>query len=268
MKFIMYCEGEFADIQSVLDVARLFNAQEDVILLSDGKNNVKGVTNVDISDYYTEASALKKLYQHKSTNPDEFELISIIRWCVLSEYVQKNGVEEFYFCDYDVISCFSAGGEASYWVGNDFCLSNQISGGISFWFNMDALEDYVNLMFDVYSGADKEAREYVFGHYEHLKKTNQPGGVCDMTFLAYMRTLDKYTIGELCDIKKDSVFDPNIMITEGWKEHNGCKDIYFHEGMPYCDGDKGPIKFKAIHCSFLGKPKIKRYCNEILKYWR
>ena len=155
-----------------------------VILITDVPKEYEhtGATCVDFKNYGSRINHFEKIYKHFSTNSYPLELICIIRWFVVYDYMKKNNIIRAFICDSDVLIYENLTDiDNKYLKDHEFMIcsshSKDVTGGQSIW-NCNKLQDFVIFCFRFYN--------YQMQNMENWHKTyNSPGGICDMTLLYY-----------------------------------------------------------------------------------
>ena len=151
-----------------LCLKQLKKYDNDVILLNDNPNNFNKLKNdtcniVNYRDYYINASKFNKIYKHFSTNSYQLELICIIRWMCIYEYMKKHNIQRAFICDSDVLIYDNITNiDNQYLKDYDYMLcsssSKNLTGGQSIW-NINKLKDFVEFIFEFYTGETLEKIE-------------------------------------------------------------------------------------------------------------
>ena len=77
-----------------------------VILITDvveKYKKIEGLTLINSNKYVEKLNNFQKLYIHLSTNSRILELLCIIRWFVVHDYMNENNIERAFICDSDVL---------------------------------------------------------------------------------------------------------------------------------------------------------------------
>jgi hypothetical protein len=187
LPIIIFHLGDREYVHLCLKQAKKYN--ENVILLTDIPNvyQYTGANCVDFKKYANRINEFQKLYKHFSTNSYQLELICIIRWFVVYDYMKEFEIHRAFICDSDVLIYDNiANIDNEYLKAYDFMLcsshSKDLNGCHSIW-NFNNLQDFVIFCFKFY----KQQLPNIEKWHQSYKK---PGGICDMTLLYY------YTHGE------------------------------------------------------------------------
>jgi len=208
-------------------------------------------------------------YVHLNSNSQKFELLCFQRWFVINEFVKSRGITEFCHIDSDVLLYTDLTKEAEQYRFADYTLSKRESPHVSFWFNMKALDDFVDFLDFVYSYPNMMFSKEIFQHYHNLKQNGMSGGVCDMTLLKTFADKRNYVCAETSGIVNGEMFDHNMTEVKGWVSDYGIKKIDFVDNMPVAykietvNGVKTevPVKMKCLHCSGAAKDKITEFAR-------
>ena len=255
---------------------------KNVIFITDNVEKykeIKGLTLVDSNKYMEKINAFQKLYIHLSTNSHILELVCIIRWFVVHEYMNENNIERAFICDsdvliYDNISKINENNLKEYPLMLCSSPSKNLTGGQSIW-NLSELEKFVKFVFDFYE--NQENRENMISWYS---KNKSNGGICDMTLLYYFAHNESKFNGlrlpnypsfkmELNQIfENEFTFDlhmdaaGNHEYPEDWEmSERGSKNIKYIDGIPYCHNKrlKKDIRFILLHFQGRNKAIMKEY---------
>jgi len=259
-------KGDQKYLRYSLEQAKRSNPKSQIILIGDRSNNKYDVSHFDIQNFSESANEFTNFYQHLSTQPYLFELFCIQRWFILNEFVQKLGINRFFYADSDVLIFADILKESNKFINYDLALVNGMSGGVSFWFNKDVLNFFCNFIRNIYMKNDIDNYEEIIKLAEDYKKTKRPGGVSDMAFFYLFKKQNLAKIGELTEIIDSSTYDANF--SEGqngqyiFRKRCGVKKIIWRGDYPYGELAEGKfIKFNALHL----QGSSKNYIQRILK---
>ena len=261
---------------------------DNVILITDNVEKykeIKGLTLVDSNKYVEKINAFQKLYIHLSTNSRILELICIIRWFVVHEYMNENNIERAFICDSDIL-IYDNMTEVNnkYLKLYPFMLcsspSKNLCGSHSIW-NISELEKFVKFVFDFYE--NQENREDMISWYS---KNKSNGGICDMTLLYYFAHNETKFKGlrlpnyPTFKMELNQIFDNNFTFdlnmdstgnhtyTEDWEmSDRGSKNIKYINNVPYCHNKRlnKDIRFALLHFQGRNKAIMGEYYNKINK---
>lgn len=81
------------------------NKEAEIILIGDDLNSkINGISHYHFENYFKSAKEFENnSYIHMSKNNYQFELFCYQRWFVLHEFVEKNGIEYFWYLDSDFL---------------------------------------------------------------------------------------------------------------------------------------------------------------------
>jgi len=179
---IIFHLGNREYVHYCLKQAKKYN--EHVILLTDVPDayKISGATCVSIQKYKNRINEFQKLYKHFSTNSYQLELICIIRWFVVYDYMKEFKIDRAFICDSDVLIYENIENIDNKYLKNyEFMLcsspSKDLNGCHSIW-SFQKLQEFVIFCFKFY--------KQQMPNIENWHKTyNSPGGICDMTLLYY-----------------------------------------------------------------------------------
>lgn len=151
---------------------------EDVILLGDEANAHyrNRVRHFSIKDYFKEADFFAAFYSHLSLNIPAHELFCIQRWFALKEFVKGQNIDQFFYCDSDVmVYCDIAEVLEEYNCEVALPHLEGYSGHNSFW-TAKALSFFCDFSLLFYQ--DPENMQLWEDRYRATKES-----ICDMTLL-------------------------------------------------------------------------------------
>tara|TARA_Y100000389_G_scaffold192897_1_gene221044 strand:+ start:2231 stop:3097 length:867 start_codon:yes stop_codon:yes gene_type:complete len=261
---------------------------DNVILITDNLEKykeIKGLTLVDSNKYVEKINTFQKLYIHLSTNSRILELLCIIRWFVVHEYMNENNIERAFICDSDILIYDNITEvDDKYLKQYPFMLcsspSKNLCGSHSIW-NISELEKFVKFAFNYY-----ENQENRTNMIEWYSKNKSVGGICDMTLLYYFAHNESKFNGlrlpnyPSFKMELNQIFDNNFtfdlhMDSEGnhkypedWEmTERGSKNIKYINNVPYCYNKrlKKDIRFALLHFQGRNKSIMGEYYNKINK---
>ena len=285
MTIIIFHLGNQAYVKYCLQQALQYH--NEIVLLNDNPDNFKELSSdnckiVNYSNYTERVNKFNKIYKHFSTNYYQLELICIIRWMCIYEYMEKHNIQRAFICDSDVLIYDNITNiDCQYLKDSDYMLcsssSKNVTGGQSIW-NINKLKDFVEFIFAFYTGETLQKIENWWKIY------NEPGGICDMTLLYYFanNSLDfvglrlpdfPYFNQDLTQIfNNEFTFDLHLA-TYGNHPHpkeydinemTKNKNIKFINNKPYCFNKRlnKDIRFVLLHFQGRNKAIMKDYYNK------
>lgn len=258
---------------------------DNVILITDNVEKykeIKGLTLVDSNKYVEKINNFQKLYIHLSTNSHILELVCIIRWFVVHEYMNENNIERAFICDSDILIYDNITEvDDKYLKQYPFMLcsspSKNLCGSHSIW-NISELEKFVNFAFNFYE--NQENRTNIIEWYS---KNKSVGGICDMTLLYYFAHNESKFNGlrlpnyPSFKMELNQIFDNNFTFDlhmdsagnhkypEDWEmTERGSKNIKYINNVPYCYNKrlKKDIRFALLHFQGRNKSIMGEYYNK------
>ena len=271
LPIIIFHLGDREYVHLCLKQAKKYN--NNIILLTDVPDVYKhtGANCVHFQKYANRINEFQKLYKHFSTNSYQLELICIIRWFVVYDYMKEFKIERAFICDSDVLIYDNIEKiDNEYLKSYDYMLcsshSKDLNGCHSIW-NFNSLQDFVIFCFKFY----KQQLPNIEKWHQSYKK---PGGICDMTLLYYYAHNQETFVGlqlptfptidnDLTQIFGNTLtFDlhlathGNHLYPEDYETDNSNnKKIKYIDNQPYCFNKRlnKDIKFILLH--FQGKNK-------------
>lgn len=277
LPIIIFHLGDREYVHLCLKQAKKYN--NDVILLTDVPDVYKhtGATCVDFQKYANRINEFQKIYKHFSTNSYQLELICIIRWFVIYDYMKEFNIPRAFICDSDVLIYDNiANIDEKYLKSYDFMLcsshSKDVTGGQSIW-SFSNLQNFVIFCFKFY-------KEQLPNIEKWHKSYRAPGGICDMTLLYYYAHNQSIFQGlqlptfptidnDLTQIFDDELtFDlhlathGNHLYPEDYETDNiNNKKIKYINNQPYCFNKRlnKDIRFILLHFQGRNKTVMKDY---------
>lgn len=282
MTIIIFHLGNQAYVKYCLQQALQYH--NEIVLLNDNPDNFKELSSdnckiVNYSNYTERVNKFNKIYKHFSTNSYQLELICIIRWMCIYEYMEKHNIQRAFICDSDVLIYDNITNiDNQYLKDYDYMLcsssSKNVTGGQSIW-NINKLKAFVEFIFAFYTVETLQKIENWWKIY------NEPGGICDMTLLYYFanNSLDfvglrlpdfPYFNQDLTQIfNNEFTFDLHLA-TYGNHPHpkeyeinemTKNKNIKFINNKPYCFNKRlnKDIRFVLLHFQGRNKAIMKDY---------
>ena len=250
-----------------------------VHILTDNKDNFNynNVVSVNYSNYSNNLKKFEKIYQHFSTNSYQLELICIIRWMCIYEYMKEKNIEKAFICDSDVLLYDNISNIIDNYFKDNLYLSSSSSkntSGHCCIFTLNIMESFIKFCFDFYNTQIPNILKWKDSYKE-------PGGICDMTLLYYFCNNQTNFVGlRLPDypyfendltkvINNDFTFDLHL---GSYGNHNypeeyeinetlKNKNIKFINNIPYCYNTrlKKDIRFVLLHFQGRNKRIMKDY---------
>ena len=264
-----------------LNLKQATKHENKVHILTDNANNFNynNVVAVNYSNYSNNLKKFEKIYQHFSTNSYQLELICIVRWMCIYEYMKEENIVKAFICDSDVLIYDNISKIINTFFKKDLYLctsSCKNTSGHCCVFTLNIMESFVNFCFEFYNTQIPNILKWKDSYKE-------PGGICDMTLLYYfchnktnfvgLRLPDyPYFENDLTKIINDEfTFDLHLAhngnhIYPGDYEidmKNKNKNIKFINNNPYCYNNrlKKDIKFILLHFQGRNKRIMKDFYN-------
>lgn len=286
MTIIIFHLGSQAYVKQCLQQALKYD--NEIILLNDNPDHFKEFSNntnckiVNYNKYTERATTFKKMYKHYSTNSYQLELICILRWFCVYEYMEKHDIKRAFICDSDVLIYDTITSiDTKYLKDNDYMLcsssSKNVTGGQSIW-NINKLKEFVDFIFEFYTGETLQKMDTWWKTYK------EPGGICDMTLLYYFanNSLDfvglrlsnfPYFNQDLTQIFNNELTFDLHLATYGNHPHpeeyevnerTKNKNIKFIDNKPYCYNKRlqKDIRFILLHFQGRNKAIMKDYYSK------
>lgn len=278
LPIIIFHMGNQNYVHLCLLQAKKYN--DNVILLTDVPNsyNHTGATCIDFKKYCNRIDEFQKLYRHFSTNSYQQELICIIRWIIIYNYMKEFKIKRAFICDSDVFIYDNITNiDKDYLSSYDFMLcsshSKDVTGGQSIW-NFSNLQNFVIFCFKFYKQQLPNIEKW-------HKSYKAPGGICDMTLLYYYAHNQETFVGlqlptfPTIDNDLTQIFDNtltfdlhlathgNHLYPEDYEVDNITKNkkVKFINKKPYCFNKRlnKDIRFILLHFQGGNKSRMRDY---------
>jgi hypothetical protein len=245
--------------------ARQYNPSTPIVLIGNDENRCLLDVMPDlihvIPDYNDcDVSMLKKNYKHRSLQTETFELICILRWFFVRDFMKRNNIERclhidsdvFLFCDvWQVGEPFMKYGMTLSPWGD----SGNMIGHTCFINDLQLLDRFCNMVQEYYSNPEKSQFLDQMYTINLRKKKNFRFSISDMTFLKLFCDENQHHIANISDIINDTTFDNRLTSCEGGYTANSrlikeeMKKVIFENKIPYCWNKRlrKNIQFLSIH---------------------
>ena len=247
------------------------------VMLIGGKKCTGNIEFTNIDDYQNteQVAEFNRAYLHLSTNPEDYEKLCLQRWFYLLEHMRRHALDAVFYHDTDVLF-FSTATRVRELYGTsldyaavcilpleDSTAIANMSAHSSYW-TRPALEDFCYYQIRQYT--DKDSRADLIERKRRHAAQGRLGGICDMTLISDFARQARIPVGNLLEIKNDSVFDHGIHLGDG--DIKGAflmranakivrkigRDYYFIRAA-----DEKPILALSIHCQGVYKEWIRTY---------
>lgn len=225
---------------------------DDVKAYSDMSSNV---TLVNISSQLSLINDFQNIYVHASPNSPVLEIICIVRWILIHQYMLKNNIQKAFICDSDVLLYDNVTDILPDVFFEDGCVlctcpKHQIvTGGQSVW-SLSRLGEFVKFIYEFYTTQTENIKSII-------KMPRKVAGISDMTLLYYFihnrkeftglklegNPHPKYALNDVYVVPNSNrlvVFDLHLDTHGSHKYPNewamgtdGRKVLRFHFGKPY-----------------------------------
>ena len=265
---VLVQRGECEYLQTLLAVARRWNPETEIMVISDVDYSgaAARVRHIPISEYSKAEEALNSCYQHFSYYDFEFERFCMARWFILRDFMQREGLQICFHADSDLAIVCELRDVAPRFTQFDLTLAGTHCGHSSFINSREALAAFCDLVSNSFRS---EKQNYLSRQRaNHLEKnlgwrpTVEP--VNDMFFWEQLRASDRVSIGEMCVIENNSSFDYALGSRElGYQMSGEFKAIHWREDIPYCLHEPSGLDIRLNTLHFRGSAK-----SQISPYFR
>lgn len=258
------------------------NKESEIILIGDDSNSTfEGITHYHFKDYFKGSKEFEEnSYIHMSKNDYQFELFCYQRWFILQEFVEKRGIEYFWYLDsdflvYENLQKYLQEQVKEYTIDVVGFDSRNSGDGDSFMPCFNRLSIKAIREITLFFKQSYEDRE-IFTELKHKWKKHHlnklPGGICDMTQLKIF--FDKYnrklTVFDSYDYKLDLIPDGNF--NSKWNYFSDNKQFKTFLGVKYVIKDNNKaigyledgsrVEFLGTHFQGRAKRKMNNYAQQ------
>lgn len=257
---------------AALRLARQWNPERRIILLTDDTERVLPVQNIQqsaIVDFCVQAKDFAQHYQHFSDQDLEFEVFCFERWLVLLEFMEHAGFSACVTLDSDCFLYSDLSQSLKPFEECDATLSfcnGHYCGHISSINEKAWLADFCSFLMNYFVNL----REVLTREVEFDRLLNANGWkryatpLNDMRLLGRFRETYNYIVGDTAVIQKGTAFDHGIGFEEsGYQLEGAIKKLDWQGGEPYAwhTRQKRPIRMNALHL----QGGNKKYAEQILQ---
>ncbi|GAA4097501.1 hypothetical protein [Mucilaginibacter panaciglaebae] len=248
---IFFHYGDPLYLKYALKQARYYNPDADIYLLGDKENNkYPFVTHISIAAFEPATEQFRSIYQHRSDNDLNYELICFLRWFYIREFCKANDIDSFIYLDSDVL-CYQNLTELVPLFNNCRIANTCDDTGMpafTYFRDKGVINDFCDHLIRYYTDPAAIARlDYL---YQPFKDNPQLlGGISDMAlFHLYFKDYPEGAIK--VDLLTDEIaVDSNINCADGYETENGIKKIYWKNNLPYGKNEASGklIRFVTLH---------------------
>ncbi len=273
LSLIFIHQGYSDYLPFTLRQARATNPDTPIYLLGDADNDRFDFLNhIDVSTFSEAVTPFNRVYRHRSTNRQAFELACFQRWFLLRAFMEAAGLEAVLVLDSDVLLYTEAATLYNYHIaGHEFglCIPDaqepfrwSAFPHVLYW-TRPVIQRFCDFLLDVYT--DPKAFTPFQEKWNYHIKNGLSGGLCDMTALyrfAHAHGLSR--TANFLNISHDTTIDLNLNKAENespnaYEMAGPLKRLDWSEA-PYPHGYhlrlKRPIAFLALHCQGAAKAYI------------
>lgn len=251
-------------------IRQALSYNERVILIGDDSNrNTPGVEHFLGRELYTsEIELFENSYVHMHLNPSlAYRCACITRWFLIAEIAKRLDLPMLFACDSDLM-LYTSVEEPEQRLGEyDLACSIPVfqpefrwsaSGHVSYW-KRDMLFEFCKFVSRTYSSLSRLA--HLGEKWDWHRKTDSPGGICDMTLLWLFIQEGIRTCIDLCSPVEGTVFDHNFNEAGGYRTVGNTKEIEWRNNQPYSFhmGLRSWIRFNALHFQGPAKRVLTHY---------
>lgn len=259
---IFFHYGNPPYLKYALKQARFYNPGSDIYLLGDKKNDkYPFVTHVPVASLEAAATHFKSIYQHRSNNDLNYELMCFLRWFYIRDFCEANLIEAFIYLDSDVL-CYQDFTELVRLFG-DANIANTCDDlgmpAFTYFKSHKVINDFCDHLVRYYT--EPSAIATLDKLYQpFIDDTSLMGGISDMAlFHLYFQDHPQGAI-KVDLVTDDIAVDSNINLADGYETEAGFKKIYWNNGLPHGKktADGRFIRFVTLHYQGLAKDVMRR----------
>lgn len=259
---IFFHHGNPPYLKYALKQARYYNPDSDIYLLGDKKNNkYPFVTHVETAKLEQATRQFRAIYQHRSTNSEQYELICFLRWFYIRAYCEANNINSFIYLDSDVL-CYQNFSDLLPMLGNAKIANTGDDVGMpafTYFKDRQVINDFCDHLIHYYT--DPAAIAKIDKLYQPFKDDPELlGGISDMAlFHLYFQDRPEGSL-KVDLINEELAVDTNINVSAGYEMENGIKKIYWKNNLPYGKNAASGklIRFVTLHYQGHAKDRAMR----------
>ena len=268
--------------------ARQYNPSTPIVLIGNDENRclldvIPDLIHIIPDHNDCDILLLKKNYKHRNTQTEAlktFELICLLRWFFIRNFMKQNNIERCLHIDSDVLLFCDVwkAGEPFQKYGMTLAPwgdPNNMIGHTCFINDLRLLEGFCNMVREYYVNPEKS--RFLDEMYAGLliKYKSSRFAISDMTFLKFFHDENPQLIGNVSDIVNDTTFDNRLTSCEGGYAANSrllkneMKKIIFENKIPYCRNNElqKMIRFHSIHFHGPMKYMMKYFFQENVHHY-
>jgi putative methyltransferase (TIGR04325 family) len=243
-----------------------------VVLITDVEYVMEGLEVHKADQYMQGVAAFEEAYRHMSTNSEVVERICIVRWFMLRNFMQANGVEVAYYTDSDTMIYDDLTKAYEHYKEYDASYTMPVrqdnyrwtaSACCSFW-KMKSIAAFCEFVMEQYTRNLSQLREKWSYHLQN----HIPGGICDMTLLYLF--IPQISFYPLTKVKDGICFDQYMPSAENYEDNEyefgldkelgkKVKRIRFSDEQPWYHNLKSGKEVRVIaiaeYAKLLSPPK-------------
>ncbi len=239
--------GDSDYLRYSLAQARYSNPKSHIYLIGDGStiNKYPDAEHIMYSDYVTTARKFEKAYRHMNTNSRSFELLCMMRWFILQDFMQLNNITSAVYLDSDIMLYEEIHYERYRCYDYDLAVTGVAPPVLVN--NIRALEAFCSFLEKSYS--DKVTMSKLEERFQLMQVEGRPGGICDMTFWELFVADTNFKVIDWSLQIDDAVYDRNIHLSDGFEMDNGLKKVVWCGNRPcgIWETDRSMVRFKGLH---------------------
>jgi hypothetical protein len=259
---IFFHYGNPPYLKYALKQARFYNPDADIYLLGDKKNDrYPFITHVPAASFEAATRHFRSIYQHRSNNDLNYELMCFLRWFYIQAFCEANNIEEFIYLDSDVL-CYQNFSDLVPLFGNANIANTCDDLGMpafTYFKSRQVINDFCDHLVRYYT--HPQAIATLDKLYQPFKDDDQlMGGISDMAlFHLYFHDHPQGAIK--VDLVTDEIaVDSNINLADGYEAERGIKKIYWINNLPH--GKKAAsgkfVRFVTLHYQGLAKDAMRQ----------
>ncbi len=246
-----------------LKQARYFNPHSEIYLLGDSTNNrYPFLTHINANRYEQESEAFTKIYKHRSSNGEHYELNCFLRWFYIRAFCRENNIGPFVYLDSDVLIFQDVSEMTSIFCNYSIANTCNFTGmpAFTYFSGLNAIDSFCDFL--MFSYSDKQAIKEIEEIYKPFADNpNLIGAISDMILFHRYFLIHPNETTKLDIINNQLAVDIAINREDGYETEKGIKKVYWKNNLPFCKNKATGklIRFATLHFQGDAKEGIIRH---------
>jgi hypothetical protein len=202
----------------------------------------------------------RKLYEHLSTNSENFERKCFERWFQVAALLERENIQRAVTAECDVLIYFDIGSELAKLEDIDLTIIHEYTFHLMGILRPGALRQFCDFILHLYR--DEERLVWLRNFAKWHQESNGLGGVCDMTAMCLFNQEKHCRIKELDGIFCNKWIDRAMRQNQGFLMDKGHKGVSLINGERYLTTMTGErIKPGILHFQGDSKQRMLECCS-------